>query len=807
MVHVSPEFMTEMVKNDNRRFTYRVDVAFADGTTDTFTDEDLWQPNGVIVDDSVSSDENLDLGSTIINQCQITLQNFDGKLNRYDFTDAEVTLFIGLDIDGTVEMFQKGVYNVTEQDYDNVLLTLTCLDKMSQLDREYSESTLNFPATLGEIVFWACQDCGVALPDQTIFSFPNSDYIIYTKPTQQGITYRTVVGWAAACAGCFVRVNRFGQLEVNQYDFDLLNDFLPLLLRETDEEILRAAESGEIRSIQTDFIAFSENWTDDVGLITEDGDSLITEQGDYTIILNYDHLNLIPSLYSIKAEINDTIITGVRVCVENPDAETSADAIIEYTYGTDDYVLSIEDNGLITKDNAQDIANYVGSTVASGNAVYRKGSYSSLSNPLVEAGDVAFICDGKGNVYKTLVSTTIFSANDRQSTVSAGAKPPRILTSTPANQSVGAATPQIISGRNIKRFNEKTEEYIRTYRAMEKSGALGGLFNTEVVNPDGSSVRYLHNKMNLDDSDIRIVVSSDGIMVTANALDDEPDWYGLKVNGELIAEILRANGINANWINAGALVIYDDDYNELFRVDKTNRVFRWNMECSSLSDEGDLVIYDKNGEASIQVVASKGSAARGTTITSESVETTDGINEDGVWLNNYYLARMTPRGMSIVYHDVTLGITYTVLELTDMREGSYTTNSGMKVNGYSLEDRIRNVISTVSSSTSALSAPASLTNFSFGTTWRCNASRKNGVVELSYRFNGHFTSASTTGGTLFTLPSGYRPTNTHYINRMSQNGTAYLLSINTNGTVVLQNTSGSAGSSDEFFSDVITFLN
>lgn len=75
-----------------------------------------------------------------------------------------------------------------------------------------------------------------------------------------------------------------------------------------------------------------------------------------------------------------------------------------------------------------------------------------------------------------------------------------------------------------------------------------------------------------------------------------------------IINTLEANGINADWINTGALIITDDDGNEIFRADKSGRTFKWDMAMSSLGTNGKLELRD-NGEdssASLKISNSTG---------------------------------------------------------------------------------------------------------------------------------------------------------------------------------------------------------
>lgn len=120
-----------------------------------------------------------------------------------------------------------------------------------------------------------------------------------------------------------------------------------------------------------------------------------------------------------------------------------------------------------------------------------------------------------------------------------------------------------------------------------------GLYETRITQPGGATITYMHNKPNLANSDIQMMISDVGVLVTANGTDSSPTWYGLTVDGNLIANILQANGINADWIDTGALVIYDNDGNELFRADKTNKIFRWKTDRSKMENDGTITLMSK----------------------------------------------------------------------------------------------------------------------------------------------------------------------------------------------------------------------
>lgn len=91
--------------------------------------------------------------------------------------------------------------------------------------------------------------------------------------------------------------------------------------------------------------------------------------------------------------------------------------------------------------------------------------------------------------------------------------------------------------------------------AMDKMNAMvqnaSGMFSTDEKQPDGSTIHYLHDKKTLLESTNVIKVTSEAIGFSTDGGKTYP--FGLAINGDVVANILNAIGINANWINAGTL--------------------------------------------------------------------------------------------------------------------------------------------------------------------------------------------------------------------------------------------------------------
>ena len=150
MLNTSNQFKNELY-NDNRDYLCYADITLADGTVLNLENEDIWT-DSFSIEDAVSGTSSFDIGAAIINKLILSINNIYEIYSAYDFTDAVVMPYVGLKLpDGTVEKIRKGVFTVDEASYDGSLITLSCLDNMYKLDYAYAESSLTYPATLGEI--------------------------------------------------------------------------------------------------------------------------------------------------------------------------------------------------------------------------------------------------------------------------------------------------------------------------------------------------------------------------------------------------------------------------------------------------------------------------------------------------------------------------------------------------------------------------------------------------------------------------------------------------------------------------------
>ena len=581
MINVSKAFRQAVA--ENREYLLDVDIELRDGTQLDIgrmdpEDRDI-TGGGLSFDDAVSSDNNFDIGAAIINRCTLTLNNMYDDFSEYDFTDARVVPYVGLRLpDGTIERVRKGTFTVEDAKYNGSVITLTCLDNMARFDKPYSLSSLTYPATLGAIVRDACDRCGVEL--QT-YSFPHSDHVVEERPSDEATTFREVISWAAQIACCFCRCDVYGRLELRWYDQEALE--IPAL----DGGTMRPWTGGEA----VDGGSFSP-WT--AGEVYDGGTF-----GDR------DGLHHIYALFSMDIAVDDVVITGVRV-VEKTGGE-GGDTLVTYQSGTDGYVVSIEGNGLIQGGAGRQVADWIGERLIGFR--FRRASASHLSDPTIEAGDVGYLSDRKGNTYRIVVSSTKFKAGAAQSTSSSAQTPAR---------------------NSATRFSADTKNYVENRKHIEKEQtdrekALAdlkeridespGLFTTREILADGGSVFYLHDKPLLEDSKIIWIMTTDAWGVSTDG--GKTLNAGMTVDGDLIARILTVIGVRGEWFKAGALSVQDKKGKETFYADADTGAVRIVAESFSLT----------SGKTIESIADEKADAVR-TELSSSITQTASGIRSE-----------------------------------------------------------------------------------------------------------------------------------------------------------------------------------
>lgn len=534
MQNVSTIFKNQLYE-DNRRYIKSCVITLVDGTVLNIKDSQIWD-GGFKCQTAVSNTTTFDIGSAITGKFTLTLNNIYDDFSDYDFADAVVSdVKVGLELpDGTIESVKKGIFTVDEPTYNGSIITLECLDNMSAFDRPYSESNLTYPATLLAIVRDACTCCNVSLAADSV-NFDNSDFVVQERPDDNSLTFREVLGYVGQISCHWCRCNVYGQLSLGWYDIDTYEKITLYDANTFDNPAIDIVDAGTFDNPETDIV--------DVGLFTDNR--------------GFHHIY---SLASINMNTDDVVITGIRVVVKNDDTSKED---VTYQAGTDGYVLSIEDNKLIQVDQGNNVVQYLGKRLIG--LRFRPVTLSCLSDPTIEAGDIALISDQKGNTFFTLITDTTFQSGDYQSIECSAESPGR---NRATRYSLETKTYQLIR-KNIKKT--KTEWQKAVEDLTNTLAASSGLYITVVAQEDGSNIYYMHNKKLLEDSDIVWKLTAEAFGISTDGGKTYP--FGFKVTGEMITKILNSIGINADWINSGALTIQDPDGNIMFRADTaTGRV-------------------------------------------------------------------------------------------------------------------------------------------------------------------------------------------------------------------------------------------
>lgn len=502
------------------------DITLKDGTVLHLTNADLWQ-DGMMFEDSVSSDSSFDIGSAIINTLTLSINNFDEKYSKYDFEGAEVVCYIGLQLEpedtsslldttgesitdteeqeiithknALIEKIRICTMTVVEQPEDETItIDLTCEDNMRKFDRNYSESKLSYPATRKQIVQDACEVCGVTLQTQL---FDHDDYIVQIRPDDDALTFRQVLQWVAQIGCQWLRCDEYGRLCVKWYD---------------------------------------------------------TEKTD---------VQEIGSTYSFTPQHTDVVITGIKVTEYT---DSSDEEVESYISGANGYVLGISGNKLIRKGDGQTVASIIAEKCVG--MVFRPFESETLTDVALEAGDAITIEDRNGKLYSTYITSTTLQPGSGQK-ISCGAETAAKNSSTQYSQ----ATQAYVTARKMVKAEKTARE-----KALKEFGkridSATGVYTTVETQEDGSQIFYLHDKPTLAESKAVWKMTSEAWGVST---DGGKTWNGgMTVDGDTIVRILNAVGVNAEWINAGAITVKDNNENIIFQVD---------MDTKSVIISGDHV--------------------------------------------------------------------------------------------------------------------------------------------------------------------------------------------------------------------------
>lgn len=537
MIKLSAAFRRALAENQRNYLVY-ADITLGDGAVLNLINGQIWA-SGMTIDNAVSEDNTFTaLGSAIIGSATLVINNIDEEYSAYDFINAKVVLYVGMQLtEGSttrLEKIKKGVYTVDDSEYNGGTITLTLLDNMCQFDRPYSLSSLAYPAKLINIINDACTKCGVALSASSA-SFPRKDTTVPTRPSDDATTFREVIGWAAAVAGCFCRCNRNGELELAWFDQTALETW--------DADI----DGG----------SFDSSTPYATGAAVNGGTFSPWNVGDEAEGGDFDDggLQQVSGLYSQNICVDDIVITGVSATVKD-ETDSATDATREVLSGSAGYVVNISDNPFVTPANAQSIVNALALQLVG--LKFRKCNVTHVNDPGIEAGDVGILIDRKGNKYPILITRTTFTAGGRQTTV-CGAETPNRNSAT----RISWQTKNYVEARRLLNA-EKTARSQALDDLSDRLDAKAGLYSTVETTSSGT-IYYLHDKPLKADSSVVWKMTAEAWGVST---DGGQTWNaGMTVDGTVIASILSTIGLDFDWGTGGTLTLGgNNNTNGLLRI-------------------------------------------------------------------------------------------------------------------------------------------------------------------------------------------------------------------------------------------------
>lgn len=516
MRDISDRFKNEQ-NNDNRNYLKYADITLTDGTVINLTNADFWS-NGMKFEDSVSDDNTFNIGSANINTLNLSINNFDGKYTDYDFTDATVICYVGIELEpedtsalldttgdkildttgneiivhknALIEKIRICTMTVIDTPYQNTtIIELECEDNMRKFDRDYSASKLKYPATRKQIIQDACKVCGVTLDT---LNFYQDSYQIPARPDDEALTFRQVIAWTCQIGCQYARCDKYGRLTIKWYDTE----------------------------------------------ITDANRAVINSTNGFT-----------PNL-------DDVVITGVQV-TEYLESTSTDEEASSYLYGEEGYVLKISANKLIPQGTGEVVANIIGEKCVG--MSFRPFETECLTDIVLEAGDAVLITDRKGNKYKSYLTNVVLQPGSFEQ-ISCNAE----SAARNSSKTYSLVTQAAVDARkSVWRERTTREQALQEFK--DRLDNSTGVYTTVQTQQDGSQIFYLHDKPTLAESKVVWKMTAEAWGVST---DGGQTWNGgMTVDGDTIVRILNAVGVNADWINAGAITVTDTDGSIIFSVD------------------------------------------------------------------------------------------------------------------------------------------------------------------------------------------------------------------------------------------------
>lgn len=253
--------------------------------------------------------------------------------------------------------------------------------------------------------------------------------------------------------------------------------------------------------------------------------------------------------YSSDIQEQTIVLSGVQI----------KDGDNLHLVGDDGYVINIESNALIQHDHRL-VAEALDGRL--NGFTYTPFSATIKPTPHLYPLDVITFVDIKGVEHRTIITDVTFSVNTSTSIEGKGETATKngYATANPLTKAESAII-QAIKKEQNKEIDDRVQSVLGFNELI--SNALG-LYVTSMAQEDGSTIYYMHNKPNIEESTNIFTMTANGVAWTSTGWNGgNPTWsYGATTAGDALFRMLSAEGVNISKVG--------EDYN----VEMTPRAFR-----------------------------------------------------------------------------------------------------------------------------------------------------------------------------------------------------------------------------------------
>lgn len=282
----------------------------------------------------------------------------------------------------------------------------------------------------------------------------------------------------------------------------------------------------------------------------------------YDFNYNSGNVHNLTDYNTLTNDTNDVQVTGVQMTrtvkktVTDEDGNENEEDVEETVkVGADSYILSLE-NPLV-KGHEETLVSWVYDKFKA--VTFRGFTMDYISYPIAEFMDKIKVTDWKGKSFYSVLTDVNFVFFGYTTLQNSAESPMR-------NQSNYTSSEQkaLIQGKElVEREKTNREKAVKKLNDTLKNSS--GMYSTAEKQPDSSTIYYLHDKPTIAESQNVIKLTAEAIGFSTDGGKTYP--YGFTITGEMITRLLYVEGIDADYINTGAITVKDSAGNIIFQVD------------------------------------------------------------------------------------------------------------------------------------------------------------------------------------------------------------------------------------------------